>query len=64
MLARYRQRRTLDRRAGIAFTHGLVQLFGNDLPWLRVPRGLGMVALDTLPFAKRAFSRAMLYGLR
>jgi hypothetical protein len=29
-----------------------------------VPRGLGMVALDTLPFAKRAFSRAMLYGLR
>ena len=64
MLARYRRRRALDRRAGIAFTHGLVQLFGNDLPWLRVPRGLGMMALDTLPFAKRAFARAMLYGLR
>jgi 2-octaprenyl-6-methoxyphenol hydroxylase len=64
MLARYRQRRALDRRAGVAFTHGLVQLFGNDVPWLRVPRGLGMMALDTLPFVKRAFSRAMLYGLR
>jgi len=64
MLARYRARRVLDRRAGIAFTHGLVQLFGNDRPWLRVPRGAGMMLLDAVPFAKRAFGRAMLFGMR
>lgn len=64
MLARYRQRRARDRRAGIAFTHGLVQLFGNDRTWLRLPRGAGMLLLDTMPFAKRAFARAMLFGTR
>ena len=52
-----------DRRAGIAFTHGLVHLFGNDRPWLAVPRGVGMMLLDALPIAKRAFTRAMLFGL-
>jgi 2-octaprenyl-6-methoxyphenol hydroxylase len=64
MLARYREGRARERRAGIAFTHGLVRLFGNDLPWLRVPRGIGMMLLDTVPAAKRAFARAMLYGIR
>jgi len=64
MLERYRKRRAIDRGAGIAFTHGLVQLFGNDWPWLRIPRGLGMMMLDTLPVAKRAFGRAMLFGAR
>jgi 2-octaprenyl-6-methoxyphenol hydroxylase len=64
MLERYRDRRTWDRRAGIAFTHGLVQLFGNDQRWLRVPRGIGMMVLDTVPFAKRTFTRAMLFGMR
>jgi 2-octaprenyl-6-methoxyphenol hydroxylase len=63
MLARYGHRRARDRRAGIAFTHGLVRLFGNDLPWLRVPRGVGMMLLDAMPFAKRAFARTMLYGM-
>ena len=64
MLERYRQSRSRDRRAGIAITHGLVQLFGNDWPWLRVPRGIGMMLLDTVPLAKRAFGRAMLFGMR
>jgi 2-polyprenyl-6-methoxyphenol hydroxylase-like FAD-dependent oxidoreductase len=41
-----------------------VQLFGNDWPWLRIPRGVGMMLLDTLPMAKRAFGRAMLFGAR
>lgn len=63
MLARYARGRARDRRAGIAFTHGLVRLFGNDVPWLRVPRGIGMLVLDAMPFAKRAFARTMLYGL-
>jgi len=64
MLARYRRSRARDRRVGIAFTHGLVRLFGNDAPWLRVPRGVGMMLLDSVPLAKRAFGRAMLYGVR
>jgi 2-octaprenyl-6-methoxyphenol hydroxylase len=64
MLARYRRSRRVDRNAGIAFTHGLVQLFGNDRAWMRVPRGVGMMLLDTVPIAKRAFGRAMLFGLR
>ena len=63
MLARYSEVRARDRRTGIAFTHGLVRLFGNDAPWLRVPRGVGMMLLDAMPFAKRTFARTMLYGL-
>ena len=64
MLARYRAARRLDRRAGIAFTHGLTQLFASDAPAVRIPRGLGMMLLDSVPVAKRAFTRAMLYGPR
>ena len=63
MLDRYRRRREPDRRAGIVVTHGLVRLFSNDRPWLSVPRGAGMMLLDMLPIAKRAFGRAMLFGL-
>ena len=62
MLARYARSRALDRRAGIAFTDGLVQLFGGEA--LRWPRGLGLAMLDTMPPLKRAFTRAMLYGWR
>ena len=64
MLARYARSRRADRWAGIAFTHGLVSVFGNDLPFLRWPRGLALTLLDTLPAAKRAFTRAVLFGLR
>ena len=64
MLDRYTRSRRTDRWAGIAFTHGLINVFGNDLPFLRWPRGLALTLLDTLPAAKRAFTRAMLFGLR
>lgn len=64
MLARHAARRRIDRAAGIAFTHGLVTLFGADLPLLRVARGVGLTLLDILPPAKRAFAHAMLFGLR
>lgn len=64
MLARYRASRTRDRRAGIAFTHGLVHLFGNDAPLYRAPRGLGMMLIDSVPLVKRTFTRAMLFGVR
>ena len=64
MLERYARGRWSDRWAGIAFTHGLVNLFGNDHAFLRWPRGLALTLLDALPPAKRAFTRAMLFGLR
>lgn len=64
MLAGYAARRRNDRAVGIAFTHGLVSVFGNDIPLIRWPRGVALALLDALPPAKRAFTRAMLYGLR
>lgn len=64
MLARYAARRRRDRRAGIAFTHGLVGVFGSDAPLVRASRGAGLALLDMMPPAKRAFARAMLFGLR
>ena len=64
MLDRYVRSRRTDRWAGIAFTHGLVSVFGSDLALLRWPRGLALTLLDTLPAAKRAFTHAMLFGLR
>ena len=63
-LAAYARRRRNDRFAGIAFTHGLLGAFGNDTPLLRWPRGLALTMLDALPAAKRAFARAMTFGVR
>jgi 2-octaprenyl-6-methoxyphenol hydroxylase len=63
MLRRYTRQRRPDRMAGVAFTHGLVSVFGNDLALARWPRGLALALLDALPPAKRAFTRAMLFGL-
>jgi 2-octaprenyl-6-methoxyphenol hydroxylase len=62
MLEAYAARRRPDRWAGVAFTHGLVHLFGTDLPFVRWPRGLGLALLDALPPLKRSFTRAMLFG--
>jgi len=62
MLAQYARARAADRRAGIAFTDGLVHLFGGSA--LRWPRGVGLAMLDALPPLKRAFTHAMLYGVR
>jgi 2-octaprenyl-6-methoxyphenol hydroxylase len=63
MLDRYVRERRADRMAGVAFTHGLIGVFGNDVPLLRWPRGLALTLLDALPPAKRMFTRAMLFGL-
>ena len=62
-LAAYARRRRPDRAAGIAFTHGLLGIFGNDASLLRWPRGLALTMLDMLPPVKHIFTRAMLYGL-
>ncbi len=63
MLAAFASRRKADRYAGIAFTHGLSQLFANDAALIRWPRGLALTFLDAVPPLKRAFTRAMLYGI-
>jgi 2-octaprenyl-6-methoxyphenol hydroxylase len=63
MLADFAARRRADRYAGIAFTHGLAQIFATDSPILRWPRGLALTLLDTMPPVKRAFTRAMLFGI-
>jgi len=60
----YRRARALDRRAGIQFTDGLVGLFSNADPLLRLGRGAGLLALDLLPFARRFIARRMIYGAR
>lgn len=64
MLARYAAMRSRDRDAGIGFTHGLIRAFGNDRAALVWPRGVALAMLDALPPAKRAFTRAMLFGVR
>jgi 2-octaprenyl-6-methoxyphenol hydroxylase len=58
----YRRARMLDRRAGIRFTDGLVGLFSNADPVLKLGRGAGLLALDLLPFARRFVARRMIYG--
>ncbi len=62
-IARHGARRGVDRHAGIAFTHGLAHLFASPSGFLRWPRGMGLALLDAIPPAKRAFTRAMLFGL-
>ncbi|HKW79540.1 MAG TPA: FAD-dependent monooxygenase, partial [Casimicrobiaceae bacterium] len=62
-LASYARRRLADRWTGIAFTHGLLGVFGNDYALLRWPRGLALTLVDAVPPLKRIFTRAMLYGL-
>jgi len=63
MVDRYLRTRRADRAAGIAVTHGLSRLFGSDSALVAWPRGLGLALLDVLPPARRAFTRAMLFGV-
>ena len=62
-LAAYARHRLGDRWAGIAMTHGLLNIFGTDAALLRWPRGLALTLLDAFPPLKRIFTRSMLYGL-
>ena len=63
-LAAYARRRQPDRLGGAVFTDGIVRLFSNDLPPLRALRGLGLLALDTLPPLRHAVAKRMLWGAR
>ncbi len=57
MLTRYREWRASDRRALVAFTDGLVRVFGSPLTGVKIARDLGLLAFDLLPPAKAALSR-------
>ena len=56
MLERYDEWRRTDRRGVIAFTDGLVRLFGSPLGSVKMARDLGMLLFDVLPPAKSALS--------
>jgi 2-octaprenyl-6-methoxyphenol hydroxylase len=63
-LAEYGARRRVDRLAAIGVTNFLAGVFGNPSPGLRAARGLGLLALDLVPPARRLFARRMMLGLR
>lgn len=63
-LQAYHKRRNVDRGGGIGITHTLVQLFSNDLPPLRVARGLGLTLLGCVPPLKNFLVRRMTFGAR
>jgi 2-octaprenyl-6-methoxyphenol hydroxylase len=57
VLASYAAWRDEDRRRIVAFTDGLVRLFGSPLGMVRRVRSLGLLAFDSLPPAKSAMAR-------
>jgi len=63
-LAAYARGRGVDRRGSMAFTDGIVRLFSNDIPPLRLARGLGLLALDLVPPLRHFVARRMIWGAR
>jgi 2-octaprenyl-6-methoxyphenol hydroxylase len=57
VLDRYAEWRRGDRQSVIAFTDGLVRLFGNPLLAARAARGAGLLLFDLLQPAKDGFAR-------
>lgn len=64
ILRRYARGRTIDRSGCVAFTDGIVRTFSNDLAPLRGLRGLGLLALDLFPPARRFVAARMIWGAR
>lgn len=62
-LERYEQWRRFDNTALLAATEGFVRLFSNDLAPVRLLRGLGMKAVDSIGPARRFFAREAGGGL-
>lgn len=60
----YAAGRQADRRGGALFTDSVVRLFSNDLPPLRLIRGLGLLALDLFPPARHFVAKRMIWGAR
>ncbi len=63
-LAAYARGRQTDRRGSMAFTDGIVRLFSNDIPPLRLVRGLGLLALDLAPPLRHFVAKRMIWGAR
>ena len=60
LLAGYSDARASDHRRVTVFTDGLVRLFSNRLPGLRLARNLGLVGMELLPAAReQLMHRAM-----
>ena len=57
VLNRYQVWRRFDTCAMALATDGLNRLFSNDVPFVRGIRGLGLGAINALPFAKQGFAR-------
>ena len=64
VLQEYRASRATDVERSVGFTDFLVGAFSNDHVLARVPRGIGLAAIDMLPFARRALAIRMLFGAR
>ncbi len=61
-LANYAQSRSRDVERSVGFTDFLVSAFSNDHAATRIPRGVGLAAVDMLPFARKALAKRMLFG--
>jgi len=57
VLRAYADWRREDQRNVVAFTDGLIRMFGRSGKLLGASRGLGMALFDTVPVAKRALAR-------
>jgi 2-octaprenyl-6-methoxyphenol hydroxylase len=57
VLESFAAQRAADRRGVVGFTDGLVRLFGDPRPPIRVARNLGLLLFDLLPPAKSALAR-------
>lgn len=64
LLATYARSRKLDRSSAARFTDLLVRGFSNDQPLLAGLRGLGLLALETLPPLRQFVAKRMIYGAR
>ena len=62
ILRTYEVARARDVDRSVGFTDFLVAAFSSEHLLARVPRGLGLAAMDMLPFARRALARRMLFG--
>jgi 2-octaprenyl-6-methoxyphenol hydroxylase len=63
-LADYANTRSRDVERSVSFTDFLVSAFSNDHALTRLPRGVGLAAVDMLPFARKALAKRMLFGAR
>ena len=61
-LAAYPHRRRGDRLGTIAFTDGLLRVFGSTLPASAAVRGAALLALDLLPALRRPLARRFAHG--